>query len=970
MGSRGGGGGLQDLLEHAAREYEKVDTAARGPEELGSPETIAAAAVLKRSNQPAGNAESSGSADPEGQGTDRVPSSGGDGSNPSWTGTPSRKRQRVGAGPTAVSPSPEGGGGQGPKSHFSEDGGSGWESNGRDAEAAAGKDGAEGRRRQGSNASVELCQYEGCNKAARSGGRKFCRRHGEGRRCKVIGCNKVDVGGGSCRKHGGGRRCGAEGCMKTDVGGGFCVSHGGGKRCQAEGCAKGAQAGGVFCKSHGGGRRCRIEGCMTSAQSGADVLCIKHGGGKRCMVAGCKKLVRKNNRCTKHASEAVNTVARPPAAAPTPPLPAKVAINAAKAKAAVAATAAVLTATTRAAAPLAPAPTPHRRPAPPPHPRIAEPLGPPSPPEQAEAQTRVDGGVLLEHIEVQAQGEGGLLPPVPSMAREPTPSYPPVPVTGGDSRGSLSSLRPPLAAFDDRVLSAGGPMHSVSASRWVPDGGGHSNGNGNGLPSRSNHNDAGLRAPLPGVGSIGSSMPGVDQRGGTREGAMRVGQHAPNSSPPAPLFLSGAGLPRHLPAGVSAAAREGGRADIANNNYMLARSLHEMVGPSSARGLPVADRPLPPYPSGRYSEGAMERSPSLSPLPPSLLLQQPPPPLPPSYPPAASASARDVTGGKRVFAWSGDKDLGNRPVAHRDDRGGVGPNRSGSYLYAAGELTSTAELARPPAGATAPTSAGAMFAGNLGQANGSGGSISPSLLPGGVDAPDVLSEPFAAASQSIGAGHPMPAAERPSRPSGCCGGKNGDNKASQGSVTGAGDTRQSQGRSCSTSPPLEQTSSFISLNVAGMMCMENCGQTVQRALREVPGVQSVTVHFPTRTASVKVDTASSVSSADLTAAVEAIGFTASCIASTTTEEPSLGEDGVNAVWAIASALGLVDRGCAMAWGDPCSCGDECQCINCPYHGKNIKEASHAVDLVLKAASLSNSTDPPPPKQPQQQDQRV
>lgn len=42
-----------------------------------------------------------------------------------------------------------------------------------------------------SNASVELCQYEGCGKAARSGGRKFCRRHGEGRRCKAPGCNKV-----------------------------------------------------------------------------------------------------------------------------------------------------------------------------------------------------------------------------------------------------------------------------------------------------------------------------------------------------------------------------------------------------------------------------------------------------------------------------------------------------------------------------------------------------------------------------------------------------------------------------------------------------------------------------------------------------------------------------------------------------------------------------------------------------------
>eukprot|EP00903_Cladosiphon_okamuranus_P006520 g6372.t1 len=408
---------------------------------------------------------------------------------------------------------------------------------------------------------------------------------------------------------------------------------------------------GVFCKSHGGGRKCRIEGCMTSAQSRADVLCIKHGGGKRCMVAGCKKLVRKNNRCTKHASEAVNTVAPPPAAAPTPPVPVTVAINTAKKKAGVAATAAVLTATTIEAAP----------------------------------------------DEAQAQGDGGLLPPVPSMAREPSPNYASGPIAGGGSRGSFSLLRPPLAAFDDRVSSSGGPMHGVSVSRCVPDGGGHSNGNGNGFPSRSTHNDARLRAPLPGVGSIGSSMLGVDQRGGTRDEAM---------------------------------------------------------------------------------------------------------------------------------------------------------------------------------------------------------------------------------------------------PSGCCGGKKGGNKAlSQGPATGAGHTLQSQARSFSTSPPLEQTSSLISLNVEGAMCMEDCGQAVQQALREVPGVHSVKVDFPTRTASVKVDTAASVAPADLTAAVEATGFTASCITSTTTEEPTLRDDGVNAVWAIANASGLVDRGCAMAWGDPCSCGDGCQRIGCPYHGKNIKDGT-------------------------------
>lgn len=44
---------------------------------------------------------------------------------------------------------------------------------------------------------------------------------------------------------------------------------------------------------------------------------------------------------------------------------------------------------------------------------------------------------------------------------------------------------------------------------------------------------------------------------------------------------------------------------------------------------------------------------------------------------------------------------------------------------------------------------------------------------------------------------------------------------------------------------------------------------------------------------------------DLTSALEAIGFESSCIATSTSEEPALEEAGVNAVWAIASALGRV-----------------------------------------------------------------
>lgn len=58
----------------------------------------------------------------------------------------------------------------------------------------------------------------------------------------------------------------------------------------------------------------------------------------------------------------------------------------------------------------------------------------------------------------------------------------------------------------------------------------------------------------------------------------------------------------------------------------------------------------------------------------------------------------------------------------------------------------------------------------------------------------------------------------------------------------------------------------------------------------------------------QVEPETSVSPTVLTAALDAIGFSSSCIATSTTEEAPLEEAGVNAVWAIATALG----GC-LAW---------------------------------------------------------
>lgn len=66
----------------------------------------------------------------------------------------------------------------------------------------------------------------------------------------------------------------------------------------------------------------------------------------------------------------------------------------------------------------------------------------------------------------------------------------------------------------------------------------------------------------------------------------------------------------------------------------------------------------------------------------------------------------------------------------------------------------------------------------------------------------------------------------------------------------------------------------VELAVEGMMCMKNCGTTVQAALRGVDGVLSAVVTFETRSARVVCRPGAGVASADLIAAVEAVGFEA------------------------------------------------------------------------------------------------
>ncbi|KAF1336070.1 Copper-transporting atpase, partial [Globisporangium splendens] len=62
------------------------------------------------------------------------------------------------------------------------------------------------------------------------------------------------------------------------------------------------------------------------------------------------------------------------------------------------------------------------------------------------------------------------------------------------------------------------------------------------------------------------------------------------------------------------------------------------------------------------------------------------------------------------------------------------------------------------------------------------------------------------------------------------------------------------------------------LAIEGMMCMKNCGTTVQNTLRSVQGVQSAVVSFETHSARVVVAPGAHVTADDLIDAVECVGF--------------------------------------------------------------------------------------------------
>ncbi|KAG6623624.1 putative copper-transporting ATPase [Phytophthora cinnamomi] len=90
--------------------------------------------------------------------------------------------------------------------------------------------------------------------------------------------------------------------------------------------------------------------------------------------------------------------------------------------------------------------------------------------------------------------------------------------------------------------------------------------------------------------------------------------------------------------------------------------------------------------------------------------------------------------------------------------------------------------------------------------------------------------------------------------------------------------------------PLE----VVELAVEGMMCMKNCGATVQSALRGVAGVASAVVDFERRSARVECEPGARVTAADLVDAVECVGFGAA-VQSAPLQEPTQQQQATDAL---------------------------------------------------------------------------
>lgn len=617
-----------------------------------------------------------------------------------------------------------------------------------------------------------------------------------------------------------------------------------------------------------------------SAQSGADVLCIKHGGGKRCLVPGCTKLVRKNNRCTKHASQASDLVAPSSGAS---------------------ATTTIATSTTKvtAAGPTGAADNPtgtaggsiKER-------RLASssflqdsnkvmaaetPLVP-----EVQADRTVSVKPPSEHGDV----ERDRVPPPPlaasitNVSSRPSYSGPPLPsMTSIGMTGKFSALHPEAEAVEGRPdlrqpvvrLSGRGDPLPISPQFSLP----------NSRPTASSVDDPAMRQPPVSAGNSTPKATGPMQQEPMRSSAGGMfPTEAPEARPPQeaargfqqPLprfasiepsfnldrvaFASGrvrnfvgnlaaakddSTLPRHVtadgplfPPGDNAPVEFSHKK--VGSNVGIQRYSGSSRFPDGGNGRSQLSTSLlaPPYPNSRHL------------LPPPSLADRASLTIPTF---AAEVSSGGIGDGWSRYAYNGSV------VSSLDARSGILATDSlNASMWSNGEsstpadpsassaqrsFTATPPTYSSPAVAVAsqrPSSPPSAFS----ALDDSSGPADKALIGTSPDDRPVEAQVSEDASPSA---PPQPRCSEETTPSE----EDEGGDAAQGRSRGVSGSVRGSKRWRTRSPQTpSQSQTYISLSVKGMMCMESCGQMVQRALGEVAGVRSVTVHFPTRTASIQV----------------------------------------------------------------------------------------------------------------------
>lgn len=564
------------------------------------------------------------------------------------------------------------------------------------------------------------------------------------------------------------------------------------------------------------------------------MLCIKHGGGKRCLVPGCTKLVRKNNRCTKHASQGACLVPSSTAKVTTAVddstdtvgdsieglcLPSSPSLPDSKKVIEKPVVPEVQTNRIVSVKPPSERGDVELDRAPPP-PLAASITNCPShfnPPLPSMTSITIAGKRSALHSE--AEGRPDLRLPVVKLSGkgDPLSTSPQFALAK-----STSSVNDPAVSAGDSTLKATGPVPQEPMRSST----------GGMFPIESPQEEGrAFQQPLPRFASMEPSFDlghVVFSSGRIRNFVGKDLGHTADSTLPPHVATDG---PLFPPA-------DNGRGEFSQKMVGSNVDLHRYSG------------------SSRFPDGGIERSQLSTPLlpPPHLHSRHLLPPLSsvdrmaPTVPTfAADFGSGGIGDGWSRYAYNGSL------VSYVEARGGrleVGPLNAS--MLSNGESSTPAD---PSA-----YSAQRPFTSNYSLPAVTATWQRPSTPPSGSSALDDSSGPEDKALMRVS---PNDRSMEPHRsedssplapPQAHCSGETTPSVDEEGRGDAAqecsgGVSKMSRTRSPQT-PSQSQT--YISLSVKGMMCMESCGQMVQRALGEVAGVRSVTVHFPTRTASVQV----------------------------------------------------------------------------------------------------------------------